>query len=792
MKNKNRTVVSQMLIGFTLLLSVFFFLFSQNTWASQKSMIIDHNNQTNEQGKLNKIYYEGNWQKNSSNHWGNNGASFEITFNGNQISLYGNKNETNGQANVFIDGKKMKEISYHGKKTANTLIYTSNKLEEVKHTIRVESLGWINHVRAIIHTEMKEDLRSWYKQYEALQKENYTKNSWQQFQPVLLEAKILVENTQTTNEELLAIKKKVKNAADKLVMNSGLKQMVAEYMKRRQSDYTSHSWTNFQTALQLANVTIQADDASRQAIVENKNNLQKAADQLIPLSDDKFEAIQNNTFWHDTAGNPIFSQGGGIFKFGDKYYWYGVRYEEAEAYYQNPTKMYSPNSPHFYSITCYSSVDLVHWTFERNVATKNTKLFIDAGKDVSEDYFSKMDTLADASWIGRLGVVYNEKTGKYTLLVQMETKFDPVRGTNACVLFLQGDSPTDNFNYATIQTTIKNAPVQGTGDQTVFTDDDGQNYLIFSGRNGRKHTFVSKISAEDSLSIEPGVQIGYVSSGREGNALFHLNHHYYAASSDLHGWNASQTHIIRSQTNNILGNYSTSYILPGTEKDYSHVTQTGFFVKVKGKKQETVIYCGDRWADFAWNGLGYNQWMPISANEKDIQLHSLSNWKLNTVTGEWQVGDNNNYILNPEFAADRIIVNKLTGWENQLEENSANFVSNVSPGSNRTRFGLQLGADQAYGGSVYQEIQLPKGKYHFCLDKNSLGDLDIAKVIIQDGKRKTYEFSLKEKTNGWQTKEWKDIEITSGKAKIGLYVKSKTGGHYLKIDNLSLTKQTDE
>ncbi|BAL62897.1 hypothetical protein MPD5_1715 (plasmid) [Melissococcus plutonius DAT561] len=63
MKNKNRTVVSQMLIGFTLLLSVFFFLFSQNTWASQKSMIIDHNNQTNEQGKLNKIYYEGNWQK---------------------------------------------------------------------------------------------------------------------------------------------------------------------------------------------------------------------------------------------------------------------------------------------------------------------------------------------------------------------------------------------------------------------------------------------------------------------------------------------------------------------------------------------------------------------------------------------------------------------------------------------------------------------------------------------------------------------------------------------------------
>ena len=36
--------------------------------------------------------------------------------------------------------------------------------------------------------------------------------------------------------------------------------------------------------------------------------------------------IYNDTFWKDTSGKNIYSQGGGIFKFGDTYYWYGVHY----------------------------------------------------------------------------------------------------------------------------------------------------------------------------------------------------------------------------------------------------------------------------------------------------------------------------------------------------------------------------------------------------------------------------------------------------------------------------------
>lgn len=38
------------------------------------------------------------------------------------------------------------------------------------------------------------------------------------------------------------------------------------------------------------------------------------------------QTIVNDTFWKDTNGNNIYSQGGGVFQFGDTYYWYGVHY----------------------------------------------------------------------------------------------------------------------------------------------------------------------------------------------------------------------------------------------------------------------------------------------------------------------------------------------------------------------------------------------------------------------------------------------------------------------------------
>jgi hypothetical protein len=110
---------------------------------------------------------------------------------------------------------------------------------------------------------------------------------------------------------------------------------------------------------------------------------------------------------------------------------------------------------------------------------------------------------------------------------------------------------------------------------------------------------------------------------------------------------------------NIRGPYlpkNEMLVMKGAENDYAHVTQTGFFFSVKGNKQETIVYCGDRWADFAGNGLGYNQWFPISFNDTAPYFNSLSSWQLNEKTGEWKVADDNNYVRNGGFEAERKLI----------------------------------------------------------------------------------------------------------------------------------------
>ena len=62
----------------------------------------------------------------------------------------------------------------------------------------------------------------------------------------------------------------------------------------------------------------------------------------------------------------------------------------------------------------------------------------------------------------------------------------------------------------------------------MFTDDDGQDYLVFSYRSGRGRTYVAKINDTDSLTVEPATQI-FSGAGREGNAMFKLDGQYYIA-----------------------------------------------------------------------------------------------------------------------------------------------------------------------------------------------------------------------------------------------------------------------
>ena len=117
----------------------------------------------------------------------------------------------------------------------------------------------------------------------------------------------------------------------------------------------------------------------------------------LKLQDSK-DVIINDSFWKDIDGKYIYSQGEGIFKFGETYYWYEVHYKGAEIYAAPPT---NKNSDRFFvSITCYSSKVLINSKIENDVLTPKSKEWVNEG------------------CIGRMGIAYCPTSKQYVLITQ--------------------------------------------------------------------------------------------------------------------------------------------------------------------------------------------------------------------------------------------------------------------------------------------------------------------------------------------------------------------------------------
>ena len=65
--------------------------------------------------------------------------------------------------------------------------------------------------------------------------------------------------------------------------------------------------------------------------------------------------------WLDTSGNPINAHGGGILYHGGRYYWYG-EYKNGPTYL--PKGSWDGYRTDVIGVSCYSSPDMVDWTFE--------------------------------------------------------------------------------------------------------------------------------------------------------------------------------------------------------------------------------------------------------------------------------------------------------------------------------------------------------------------------------------------------------------------------------------------
>lgn len=497
-------------------------------------------------------------------------------------------------------------------------------------------------------------------------------------------------------------------------------------------------------------------------------------------------------FWDTKEKHPIYSQGGGIFQFKDpatnkkKFYWYGVHYIQADLYRKDPS-VTLPNAT-FQSVTCYSSTDLVNWKNEGDVMSR-----------------AALEKVSRVTWVGRLGVAYVKDVNKYALFVQFGNQ----------VLVALSDTPAGIFSWHQL---IDMKPIIGTsntGDQTVFTDPDtGTSYLVYSYGRGRNRIYVSEIGVKDNkVGLLDCTEV-FKGASREGNCMFKYKGKYYMAASNIYGWDASFAYYLVAD--HVRGPYlptNDMQVMEGSEKDYAHVTQTGFFVNVKGSRKETVLYCGDRWANFAGNGLGYNQWFPLSFDNEAPYFNSLSSWNLDAATGLWEVAGDNNYVSNGSFEADRNRIPShvkpvqtfLLGWTTEvIEGQSLSLDSATSPVLNyfNTREdrrvvtgekSLYISDKVPFKRKVSQvitstpDVQLADGSYTLtAMAKCSPRMVKIKMYAQSKGSSPALNYITADE--GWKKITIKKIQVREGKAEIG-FIGEGAANAFCCIDDVTLTKE---
>lgn len=263
------------------------------------------------------------------------------------------------------------------------------------------------------------------------------------------------------------------------------------------------------------------------------------------LSSEAIHQFHPGEIWNDTSGNPINAHGGGLLFHEGVYYWYGEHKIEGPA-----------GNTAMVGVHCYSSTDLHHWRDEGIVLP------------VSED-----GEIAAGCILERPKVVFNERTGCFVMWFHLEWKgrgYDCARSGVAT-----SDSPTGRFvfrksfrpnagqwpvNACACQ---RNAPMAGSRekipsgdpnlavlnsnvlsrdfqegqmarDMTLFVDDDGKAYHIYSSEENS--TLHISLLSDDYL--EPSGKYARVFPGRwmEAPAMFKRGRKYYLIASGCTGW----------------------------------------------------------------------------------------------------------------------------------------------------------------------------------------------------------------------------------------------------------------
>jgi hypothetical protein len=304
----------------------------------------------------------------------------------------------------------------------------------------------------------------------------------------------------------------------------------------------------------------------------------------------------------DTRGNPINAHGGDILYYSGTYYWYGEN-KEGRTWLPEATKSWDGYRVDVTGVRCYSSLDLLHWKDEGLVL-----------KAVPED---PSHDLNPSKVCERPKVVYNSRTKKFVMWLHIDSEdYHSARAGVAVA-----EQPAGPFTY------LESVRPEGqdSRDQTVFQDEDGKAYRIYSSENNDT-TYISLLS--DDYLKHTG-QFTRVFEKRRMEAPFVFKHEgrYWFIGSDCTGWDANPARSAVAPSIwgpwTELGNPCRG---PGATNTFG--AQGACVFSVAGKPN-VWIFMADRWNKTNLVDSRY-VWLPIQFQNDRPTIQWAELWELNS------------------------------------------------------------------------------------------------------------------------------------------------------------------
>jgi hypothetical protein len=333
--------------------------------------------------------------------------------------------------------------------------------------------------------------------------------------------------------------------------------------------------------------------------------------------------------WPDNKGVHINAHGGGILYQKGTYYWFGEHKIAGGA-----------GNWAMVGVHCYSSKDLYNW--------KDDGIALSVSDDPQND-------IAKGCILERPKVIYNKLTKKYVMWFHLELLGKGYSAARAGVAvsdkvtgpyrFIKSYRPNPGQMPFYPVTTLENEKVncaspanksdgffcrdlpggQMARDMTVFVDDNGKAYHVFSSE---ENFTLDLAELTDDYTGHTGKFIRvYVGHQTEAPALFKRNGIYYMIGSGCTGWDPNAARWFSAP--NIWGPW-TYHGNPckGPNSDITYGGQSTHVVPVAGKK-DAFIFMADKWTPKdAINGRYL--WLPISFKGDDIEINWVDSWSLDT------------------------------------------------------------------------------------------------------------------------------------------------------------------